>query len=61
MVKQPSQYIPGESYMTKPLRSLVKDDIDCRWEPEHDQDLEQVKTALTSEPTLRFCDVTKPM
>ena len=61
MVKYLSQYIPGESDMTKPLRDLLKDDVDWRWEPEHDRALEQVKQALSREPVLRFYDVAKPV
>ena len=59
MVRYSSQYIPGEWGMTKPLRNLVEDNADWRWEPEHDRALKQVRNTLSTKPTLRFHDVMK--
>mgnify|MGYP003692691079 CR=1 FL=1 len=59
MVKYLSKFIPKESSITAPLRMLLKEDAAWDWQPEHTQALEDIKTALTSEPVLRFYDVTK--
>ena len=61
MVRYLAQYIPNESAITAPLRSLLKQDIEWDWQHEHDQALEKIKTALTSAPPLQYYDVNKPV
>ncbi len=36
MIKYLAQYIANESSITAPLRSLLKQDVDWSWQPEHD-------------------------
>ena len=36
MIKYLAQYIPNESNITAPLRSLLKQDVEWSWQPEHD-------------------------
>ena len=59
MVKFLSQYIPDESSITAPLRSLLKKNVAWQWQPEHQQAVEKIKHVLASNPVLGFYDVTK--
>ena len=59
MVRYLAQYIPNESAITAPLRSLLKQDIEWDWQHEHGHALEKIQTALTSAPTLQYYDVNK--
>ena len=61
MVKFLWQFIPNESEITAPLRSLLATDFEWDWYPEHDAAIERLKTILTREPVLRYYDVTKPV
>jgi hypothetical protein len=61
MVRYLTQYIPEESSITAPLRELLKKETEWKWQPEHDEALEKLKTVLTSDPVLTFYDVTKPV
>ena len=61
LVKYLAQYIPHESEITEPLRSLLKEDVAWKWMPEHDTALQKVRDVLSSQPLLRFYDVKKPV
>ena len=61
MIKYLSQYIPHESSITAPLRELLKKNAEWKWTESHDKALKDLKTALTSAPTLSFYDVEKPV
>ena len=53
--------MPHESVTTAPLRNLLKKDAKWDWQPEHDQAIDKLKKALTSNPVLAFYDVTRPV
>ena len=59
MVRYLAQYIPYESTITAPLRALLKQDAMWKWEHEHEEALEQIKTALQRDVKLQFYDVNK--
>ena len=61
MIKYLSQYISNESSITAPLRELLKKNAEWKWTETHDKALQDLKTALTSAPTLSFYDVQKPV
>ena len=61
MIKYLAQYIPNESSLTAPLRSLLREDSEWMWQHEHDLALERVRQALVNSPTLGFYDVNKPV
>ena len=62
MVKYLAQYIPNDSSITAPLRSLLKKEAAWQWQPEHDEAIASIKAALTSdEVLLRYYDVSKPV
>ena len=61
MTKYLSQYIPDESTITAPLRTLLKKGSDWKWTASHDQALLDIKNALVRTPVLGFYDPAKPV
>ena len=61
MVNYFSQFIPNQSEITAPLRSLLKKDVAWNWFQEHTQAVEQLKDILSSQPVLKFFDPSKPV
>ena len=60
MIKYLAQYIPNESSITVPLRSLLKQDVQWSWQPEHDVAMQLVRETLAQDTVLTFYDVRKP-
>ena len=60
MIKYLAQYIPNESSITAPLRSLLKQDVEWSWQPEHDVAMQLVRQTLVQDTVLTFYDVYKP-
>ena len=46
MIKYLAQYIPNESSITALLRSLLKQDVEWSWQPEHDVAMQLVRETL---------------
>lgn len=61
MVNYYSQFIPYQSEITTPLRSLLKKDAAWIWSHEHTQAVEHLKEILSSQPVLRFFEPLKPV
>jgi hypothetical protein len=62
MVKYLAQYIPNDSSITAPLRSLLKKEAAWQWQHVHDEAIASMKAVLTSdEVLLRYYDVSKPV
>ncbi|RXN19979.1 Retrovirus-related Pol polyprotein from transposon 297 [Labeo rohita] len=61
MTKYLAQYIPKEASLTAPLRQLLRKDAVWQWNPHHSTALENLKSALTKAPVLRFYDHKKPL
>ena len=61
MLNYVAKFIPNESTLTAPLRSLLKEDVDFQWQPEQDQAFDKLKELLSSRPVLRYYDVEKPV
>ena len=51
----------GESDIIGPLRDLLKGDTEWQWTEHHDRAWEKIKAVLTSDPTLSFYDVERPI
>ena len=60
MLKYLAQYIPNETSITAPLRSLLKQDVEWSWQPEHDDAMQLVRETLAQDTVLTFHDVRKP-
>ena len=58
LVKYLSQYIPGESDITAPLRDLLKEQA-WKWLEKHEDAWNAVKSVLIKQPVLQFYDVSK--
>lgn len=56
MIRYLAPFIRGEATLTAPLRQLLRKDIVFQWQPEHDEALSALKTALTNTPVLRYYD-----
>ena len=59
MSKYLAQYITNESSITAPLRSLLKQDGEWSWQPEHDVVTQLVRETLARDTVLTFYDVRK--
>ena len=59
MIKYLSPYIPNESSITAPLRSLLKQDAEWSWQHEHDAAMYEIRKTLARDTVLAFCDVRK--
>ncbi|XP_018494580.1 uncharacterized protein K02A2.6-like, partial [Galendromus occidentalis] len=54
-------FIENMSEKTKPLRDLVKDDVEFLWTSEQQKAFEVLKESLTRAPVLRFFDPSQPV
>ena len=61
MTKYLSQYIPNESTITAPLRTLLKKGHSWNWTSAQDEALAHLKKILSKAPVLTFYDVNKPV
>ena len=59
IIKYLTQYIPKESSIAAPLRSLVKQDVEWSWQPEHYVAMQLVRETLAQDTVLTFYDVLK--
>ena len=58
LVEYLSQYIPGESDITAPLRDLLKEQT-WSWLEKHEDAWNAIKSVLIKQPVLQFYDVNK--
>lgn len=56
-----ARFMPRLSEVCEPLRRLLDKDVPWHWLPKHDAAVEEIKRLVTSAPTLRYYDVTKPV
>jgi len=61
MIRYLAQFIPNESSITAPLRSLLKKDSHWHWNHEHSNAVQQIKDAIAQRTMLHFFDVSKPV
>ena len=59
MIKYLSQYIPKESSITAPLRSLLQQDAEWSWQQEHDAAMDDIRKTLACDTVMAFYDVRK--
>ena len=58
-VKLPIPYIPNMPEITSPIRSLLKNNVQFQWLPEHSLAFDEIKEVLKSDPVLQFYDSNK--
>src|SRR5436190_22670637 len=56
-----TKFIPHYSDIIQPLRELLKKNNEFSWTIEQDKAFKDLKSALSSAPSLGFYDVTKPV
>ena len=56
-----SKFIPYMSQVTEPIRLLLRQDIEFQWNYEQETAFNQIKELLTSNPVLKYFDVSKPV
>ena len=61
LVNYLSKFTPHLSTVCEPLRRLVDHDRPFHWLPQHDEALRKIKALITSTPTLRYYDSSKPV
>ena len=49
------------STITKPIRELLKDDVEFQWGEAQEKTFQEVKDILTNAPVLAYYDVKKPV
>ena len=59
MLNYLSPYISNMSEITIPIRSLLKNNVQFQWLPEHSLAFDKIKEVLTSDPVLLFYDPNK--
>ena len=60
MIKYLAQYIPNDSSITASLRSLLKEEVERSWQPDHDVAMQLVRETMAQDTVLTFYDVRKP-
>ena len=61
MVQYVSKFIPRLSEVDAPLRVLLKEDNDFKWEYEQESSFQQLKHLCSTPPVLAYYDVNKPV
>ncbi len=56
-----AKFIPNMSTITKPIRELLKDDVEFQWGEAQEQAFQEVKDILTNAPVLAYYNVKKPV
>ena len=56
-----AKFIPNMSTITKPIRELLKDDVEFQWGEAQEKAFQEVKDILTNAPVLAYYDVKKPV
>jgi hypothetical protein len=59
MTRYLAQFIPNESSITAPLRSLLKKDSHWHWSTQHTDAIARIRDAIAQPTLLRFFDTTK--
>ena len=61
MINYLAKFAPQLSDITKPMRDLLKDDIEFIWDKPQQEALDKAKTAILSQPVLAYFDPSKPI
>lgn len=61
MVTYLSKFAPNLAEITKPLRDMLKNDVEFVWDSQQQEAWRKVKAAITSQPVLALYDPAKPL
>ena len=56
-----AKFIPNMSTITKPIRELLKSDVEFQWGSTQEEVFQKIKEILTEAPVLAYYDVKKPV
>ena len=56
-----AKFVPNMSTITKPIRELLRSDVEFQWGDAQKNAFQEVKDVLTKAPVLAYYDVTKPV
>ena len=56
-----AKFTPNMSTVTKPIRDVLKADVSFHWDTEQKEAFASIKKILSTEPTLAFYNVKKPV
>ncbi|MCG7876437.1 MAG: RNase H-like domain-containing protein [Candidatus Thiodiazotropha endolucinida] len=56
-----AKFVPDMSQITEPIRMLLRQDVEFEWNSEQEVAFKKVKDILTSDPVLKYFDVSKPV
>ena len=56
-----AKFVPNMSTITKPIRELLRSDVEFQWGDVQKNAFQEVKDVLTKAPVLAYYDVTKPV
>ena len=61
VVNYVGKFIPDMATVTKPIRDLLRKDVQFNWSFEHDEAFKKLKGLLSAAPVLAFYNVKKPV
>lgn len=61
MINYIGRFIPNLSNLNSPLRTLIKKDVEFKWDENHTKSFNQLEKLLTNKPILQYYDVSKPV
>ena len=61
VVNYVGKFIPDMATVTKPIRDLLRKDVQFNWSSEHDEAFKKLKGLLSAAPVLAFYNVKKPV
>ena len=61
MVNYMSKFIPNLANLTQPLRELLHKEVEWHWSERQEKAFQAIKEKLTSDATLQYYDVEKPL
>ena len=61
MINYVAKFIPDLANRSRSLRELLKEQHAWAWQPQHQKCFDELKRACSTEPTLAYYDVTKPV
>ena len=56
-----AKFVPNMSTITKPIRELLRGDVEFQWGESQEKAFQEVKDVLTKAPILAYYDVRKPV
>ena len=56
-----AKFLPDMSQITKPIRKLLRQDVEFEWTSHQETAFTKIKEILTTDPVFKYFDVSKPV